>query len=158
MTMTADHIQTAPAELGSFPTPQSRPRVLLVEDNATTAVLVSAVLSTQGFEVEVYSDPDNAQAAMASPNASAFDAYVLDWRLGAKTSASLLRALLDPAAFGAATPAVVLMSGDVSDDGRTPEPWLDDMVSSSRLVARPKPYSPLSLAKELRAMLLRRSH
>ncbi|HEY6548391.1 MAG TPA: response regulator, partial [Vicinamibacteria bacterium] len=69
--------------------PQSRPRVLLVDDDDDFARMATLVLREGGFDVSAF---DSGEAALRDP-AAGFEAAVLDFQLPGATGLALLDSL-----------------------------------------------------------------
>jgi CheY-like chemotaxis protein len=59
-----------------------RPKVLLVEDNATTRELLSTILSLEGFEVVSQAYPDGVQAVINSLREENPQLVLMDFHIG----------------------------------------------------------------------------
>ena len=105
--------------------PRLEARVLVVEDDPDIRRMVCASLETAGATSDEAADADEALAKMAD---GTFDAAVLDWNLGATSSASLLEKMRNdhPKLFSRTlvTTGDVVSTGDDNAEARLGRPLL----------------------------------
>lgn len=119
-----------------------RTRVLLVEDEPDIRLIARAALARGGFQVETAADGD---AALESVAAARPDAIVLDWMLPTLDGFEVCARLKADAATRA-IPIVFLTA-------RSNEADRDRCLSLGAIGCIPKPFNPLTLARDLRALL-----
>jgi PAS domain S-box-containing protein len=92
------------------------PRVLLVEDSATTRMLVSSMLSNLDCEVD---SVDSGEAALAKLVASQrpYDVVVMDWKMPGLDGIATVRAMLEDEHI-ADVPAVVMATAYAEEEAR----------------------------------------
>ena len=123
--------------------PRLEARVLIIEDDPDIRRMVSASLETAGATSDEAADADEALAKMAD---GTFDAAVLEWNLGAPSSASLLEKMRNdhPELFSRTlvTTGDVISAGDDNAEARLGRPLLA------------KPFRPRDLIERLAELLV----
>jgi DNA-binding response OmpR family regulator len=120
----------------------SRPKILLIEDEAKTARAVVNGLKTEGF---VPSLAATGEEGFFLLNSEPFDAIVLDWMLPGRSGLEVLKTLR---ARGSKTPVLLLTARDALEDRVT---GLDGGADDYLV----KPFALAELAARLRALLRR---
>lgn len=121
-------------------------RVLAVEDEAAIQELLTIVLATAGFDVEV---AGSAEQALQSIRQALPEAVLIDWMLPGMSGLQLAR-LLRRESRTATLPIIMLTArGDETDRVAGLETGADDYVI--------KPFSPRELVARIRAVLRRRA-
>lgn len=119
-------------------------KILVVEDEQKVATFVRAGLESQGFQVEV---SHNGNDALKTAQENPFDALILDIMLPGRDGISLLRRLR---AEHNAVPVLLLTArGDLDERVEGLNAGADDYL--------PKPFSMTELVARLRAVLRRRT-
>jgi DNA-binding response OmpR family regulator len=120
----------------------SRPKILLIEDEAKTARAVLNGLKTEGF---IPSLAATGEEGFFLINSEPFDAIVLDWMLPSRSGLEVLKALRTK---GSKTPVLMLTARDALEDRVAGlDSGADDYVV--------KPFALAELAARLRALLRR---
>jgi DNA-binding response OmpR family regulator len=121
-------------------------RILMIEDDARLAGMVSEYLGKAGFRVAVCGTAAEGLARLAH---DAFDALVLDLMLPDMDGLEVCRAVRARSGAGADLPILMLTArGDATDRVVGLELGADDYL--------PKPFDPRELLARLRAVLRRR--
>jgi two-component system, OmpR family, copper resistance phosphate regulon response regulator CusR len=120
----------------------SRPKILLIEDEAKTARAVVNGLTTEGF---VLSSVTTGEEGFFLLNSEPFDAIVLDWMLPGRSGLEVLKTLRTR---GSRTPVLLLTARDALEDRVT---GLDGGADDYLV----KPFALAELAARLRALLRR---
>ena len=117
-----------------------KPRILIVDDEATIRASLQESLTAEGYEVEA---AETGEAALAHCHGSSFDLVVTDLRLPGVSGLEIMQALRNQ---GNATPVIMMTAyGDV-----------DTAVEAMRLGAYdfiPKPFKLSDIRKQVRAAL-----
>ena len=121
-----------------------KPRILIVEDEAAIATLLSYNLEKAGFAVDVAATGEDALTALAE---NPPDLALLDWMLPHVSGIELCRRIRrDPATRD--LPVIILTArGEEADRVRGLDTGADDYVT--------KPFSPNELVARVRALLRR---
>ncbi|KGE04409.1 response regulator [Pseudohaliea rubra] len=93
------------------------PRVLLVEDSATTRMLVASMLSNLDCEVDSVDSGEAALIRLAAADRP-YDVVVMDWKMPGMDGIATVRAMLDDDRF-ADVPAVVMATAYAANDARS---------------------------------------
>jgi DNA-binding response OmpR family regulator len=120
----------------------SRPKILLIEDEAKTARAVVNGLKTEGFVPSLAATGEDGFFLLSS---EPFDAIVLDWMLPGRSGLEVLKTLR---ARGSKTPVLLLTARDALEDRVT---GLDGGADDYLV----KPFALAELAARLRALLRR---
>jgi DNA-binding response OmpR family regulator len=120
----------------------SRPKILLIEDEAKTARAVLNGLKTEGF---IPSLAATGEEGFFLINSEPFDAIVLDWMLPSRSGLEVLKALRTK---GSKTPVLMLTARDALEDRVA---GLDGGADDYLV----KPFALAELAARLRALLRR---
>jgi DNA-binding response OmpR family regulator len=120
----------------------SRPKILLIEDEAKTARAVLNGLKTEGF---IPSLAATGEEGFFLINSEPFDAIVLDWMLPSRSGLEVLKALRTK---GSKTPVLMLTARDALEDRVV---GLDGGADDYLV----KPFALAELAARLRALLRR---
>lgn len=132
------------AGAGARTGPQSRDRVLVVDDDTSLRRMLGRTLAAEGFEVTVAADGG---AALAAAERSAPDVIVLDVAMPALDGLAVCRRLRDK---GLPTPILMLTARDaVSDRVAGLESGADDYLV--------KPFAVAELIARVRALIRRQS-
>ena len=86
-------------------------RILLVEDDRSLAMGLEFNLRSEGYDVAVFGDAEEASLALAREGA--FDLFILDWMLPGKDGVTLLKELR---AAGVDAPVLLLTARDAQED------------------------------------------
>jgi len=121
-----------------------KPRVLVVEDEATIGALLRYNLEREGFDVRDTGDGEEALTMIAEDPP---DLVVLDWMLPGLSGIEVCRALRRGAATKRLPVIILTARGEESDRVRGLEAGADDYVA--------KPFSPKELVARVRAVLRR---
>ena len=119
------------------------PLILVVEDNQTNQVLTEAVLSRDGYRVEVAGTAEDARTVLKQTTP---DLILMDLQLPGQDGLSFTRALkLDPAT--AAIPVVAMTAHAMMGDA-------EDAIAAGRVAYIAKPIDTRSLGVQLRGYLV----
>jgi len=116
-------------------------RVAVLDDQATTADSLTTALKEAGFEAEAFYSEEAVRKAMAQ---SSFDAYLLDWIVGAGDARRLVALIREQ---DAECP-IGVMTGEI-DTGRAVETELRDAMKQYGLFFIEKPFRPMLVAAQL---------
>jgi DNA-binding response OmpR family regulator len=119
-----------------------KPRVAVVEDDASVAEMIHKLLSYEGFEVVAISEGAGASVAVRD---CACDAVILDVMLPGKDGLTILRELRD--ATATATLPIVMLTAK-SDDATT---WAGWTAGANYFMS--KPFEPEQLIQALRSAM-----
>ncbi|MEC4720387.1 helix-turn-helix domain-containing protein [Noviherbaspirillum sp. CPCC 100848] len=125
---------------------QKKHSVAVLEDDRGAADSMVDVLNAMGFDSEAFYDVEELEAALAQKQ---FDAFVVDWLLGQRTSESVIRSVR--ANRGKAVP-ILLLTGQL-ETGMADEAELASVVSNYAVIPHEKPFRPMLVAAALNQSL-----
>jgi DNA-binding response OmpR family regulator len=120
----------------------AKPRVAVVEDDASIGVMITQSLALEGFDVTVFTDGTSASARVRT---AAPDAVVLDIMLPGKDGLTILRELRQSPAT-AELPIVMLSAK--TDSSTAWQGW-----TGGANYVMPKPFAPDELARVLHSLI-----
>ena len=119
-------------------------QIALLDDDEGLLDVLSATLSAYGFRVSTFAQPG--QMLEASDH-GAFDAFVVDWRLGEVTAARAIYTLRALPRYADAP--IFILSGNIPVVDTDWDRDLADLLSRHQVQYRAKPYRTRDLAREL---------
>lgn len=122
------------------------PRILIVEDEAAQAEMITYNLEKEGFQVMLATD---GQAALEMARMESPDLVLLDWMLPEVTGIDVCRQLRSDRDLHEVPIIMVTARGDEDDRVRGIDTGADDYLV--------KPYSPRELISRIKALLRRAS-
>lgn len=125
---------------------QKKHSVAVLEDDRGAADSMVDVLNALGFEAEAFYNVEGIEDALAQRR---FDAFVVDWLLGNRTSESVIR--LVRANYGKSVP-VLLLTGQI-ETGMADEAEVASVVSNYAVTPHEKPMRPMLIAAALNQSL-----
>lgn len=125
---------------------QKKHSVAILEDDRGAADSMVDVLNALGFEAEAFYDVEGIENSLAQRQ---FDAFVVDWLLGHRTSEAVIR--LVRANFGKSVP-ILLLTGQI-ETGMADEAELASVVSNYAVIPHEKPMRPMLIAAALNQSL-----